>query len=404
VTDGIDWHRHCATSFRREGTCGAGHGDTLVPIASSEDGGIALTSLFDRKRTLEQRRQAVSNLFDFLVKDGLADTTRMPSEVIDTGRTRTVYRYAPADGTDRGSTAAPDEPVLLVPPLGAQAACFDMRRGCSLAEHLVTAGRPTYLVDYGDIAFSDKDLGLEHWVTEVIPESVTKVSEDSGGHGVHLVGWCLGGLLSILTAAAFPDLPIKSVTMVASPFDNTKNPIAAPFHAIGKVTGGRILGTAFKVLGGVPPQLVGPAFKATSVTTYLKKPVKLFKRRDDREFLAQVQAVDGLMNSMLAYPGRATLQVYQRLFQRNELASGKIQGPKRLVDLADVRVPVMNVAGRTDVLVPVATAHHVGELLPNSPDVRLEIAPGGHLGVLTGSKAAETTWAYIDDFLNAHAS
>ena len=32
-----------------------------------------------------------------------------------------------------------------------------------------------------------------------------------------------------------------------------------------------------------------------------------------------------MMNSMLAYPGRATLQVYQRLVQRNELAEGKIR-------------------------------------------------------------------------------
>ena len=53
-----------------------------------------------------------------------------------------------------------------------------------------------------------------------------KVSEDSGGHEVHLVGWCLGGLLSILTAAAFPELPIKSVAMVASPFDTSKSPMA----------------------------------------------------------------------------------------------------------------------------------------------------------------------------------
>ena len=75
--------------------------------------------------------------------------------------------------------------------------------------------------------------------------------------------------------------------------------------------------------------------------------------------------------------------MYQRLVQRNELADGKIQGPNKLVDLADVRVPVMNVAGTNDVMVPVEVAHHVGELLPNSPEVRLETAPGGHLGVLT---------------------
>ena len=353
-----------------------------------------MDTTIDKKRTPEQRRRAVANLFDFVVKGGIADTSRMPSVVIDEGHKSTIHRYLPVAGPLSG------DPVLLVPPLGSRAACFDLRRGCSLTEHLLTSGRPTYLVDYGEIGLSDRDLGIEFWVTEVIPNAIRKVSEDAGGKPVHLIGWCLGGLISILTVAAYGDLPIKSVTMVASPFDLSKHPMVAPLRSAGKYTGGRIVGTALKVLGGLPAQIVGPAFKATSLTVYLKKPKTLIKHRDDREFLAQIEAVDGLMNSMLAYPGRATLQVYQRLVQRNELADGKIQGPNKLIDLADVRVPVMNVAGSSDVLVPVAVAHHVGELLPNSPDVRLETAPGGHLGVLTGRSAATTTWAMIDDFLD----
>jgi polyhydroxyalkanoate synthase len=152
----------------------------------------------------------------------------------------------------------------------------------------------------------------------------------------------------------------------------------------------------------LPSQLVGPGFKLTSLPTYVKKPLTLYRRRDDREFLAQVEAVDQLMNDMYAYPGRATLQAYQRLLHRNELATGKIQGPTRVVDLADVRVPVMNVAGSSDVLVPKAVAHHVGKLLTGASDVRLPEAPGGHLGVLTGSKALSTTWTHIDNFLDAH--
>lgn len=347
-----------------------------------------------KNRTPEQRRQAVSNLFDFLVKGGIADTTRMPSEVIDEGHKSTLHRYLPVNGPLSG------DPVLLVPPLGSQSACFDLRRGCSLTEHLLTSGRRTYLVDYGEMGLADRDLGIEFWVNDVLPNAIKKVSQDAGGAPVHLIGWCLGGLIAILTTAAHEELPIKSVAMVASPFDLSKHKTIAPLRTAGKYTGGRIIGGVLKVLGGLPAKIVGPAFKATSVMTYLKKPITLIKRRDDREFLAHVEAVDGVMNSMLAYPGRATLQVYQRLVQRNELADGKIQGPNKLVDLADVHVPVMNVAGTSDVLVPVVVAHHVGELLPNSPDVRLETAPGGHLGVLTGRSAPATTWAMIDDFLD----
>lgn len=354
-----------------------------------------MSSIFDRTRTPEQRRQAVSNLFDFLVKGGIADTSRMPSEIIDESHKATLHRYLPIDGVPLSG-----DPVLFIPPLGSQSICFDLRRGCSLTEHMLSKGRPTYLVDYGEIGLKDRNLGIEFWVSEVVPSAVRKVSEDTGGKPVHLVGWCLGGLISILTTAAYPELPIKSVAMVASPFDLSKHKMIAPLRTAGKYTGGRIIGGALKVLGGLPAQIVGPAFKATSLTTYLKKPITLIKHRDDREFLAHVEAVDGLMNSMLAYPGRATLQVYQRLVQQNDLADGTIQGPNKLVKLSDVTVPVINIAGATDVLVPVEVAHHAGQLLPNAPVVRMETAPGGHLGVLTGRSSPATTWAMIDDFLD----
>lgn len=357
------------------------------------------SSLFDPKRTLEERRAAVANLFDFLVKGGVADTTRTASEVIDAGPQRTLHRYVPV-----GGTATHGPPVLMVPPLGAPATCFDLRRGCSLAEHLVQEDRPAYLVDYGAISFSDKKLGMEYWINDVLPPAIEKVSADAGGKPVALVGWCMGGLFSLVTAAAHQELPIASVAMVASPFDFSKNSLLAPWRLIESVTGGRVGDGLFRVLGGVPSALVGPAFKLTSLPTYVKKPLTLFRHRDDREFLAQIEAVDGLMNSMLAYPGRATLQAYQRLLRENDLADGKIQGPNKLVDLADVTLPVMNVAGNSDVLVPVAAAHHVGDLLPNSSDVRLETAPGGHLGVLTGRSAAGTTWPMIDGFIDAHAA
>lgn len=59
-------------------------------------------------------------------------------------------------------------------------------------------------------------------------------------------------------------------------------------------------------------------------------------------------------------------------------------------------------AGSADVLAPAAAVHHVGGLLPNAAEVRIETAPGGHLGVLTGRSARSTTWQHLDDFLAEH--
>jgi polyhydroxyalkanoate synthase len=355
-------------------------------------------SFLDPRRPLDARRQAITNLFDFVVRGGVADTTRMPSEVIDEGPTRMLHRFEPAEGVE---PAGP--PVLLVPPLGAPATCMDLRRGCSVAEHFVAQGRPTYLVDYGPISRSQNKLGLDHWVRDVVPPAVQKVSEDRGGEQTQLVGWCMGGLFSLVSVAAFPEMPVNAVAMVASPFDFTKLPLVGPLRPLGKLTGGGILGGAVRAVGA-PAVLVGAGFKATALTTYLKKPLTLFRHRDDREFLAHIEAVDGLMNGMHAYPAEAMAQAYQRLFHGNELATGRLQGPTRVVELADVEVPVLNVAGSTDVLAPVDCARHVTELLPNAKEVRFEVAPGGHLGVLTGRAAAATTWAFIDDFFATHAA
>src|SRR3712207_5162700 len=141
--------------------------------------------------TADDLGAAAANVFDAIFRGGLADLRRMPATLIDEGPQRSVYRYLPLQSAPHD----PDDaraPVLLVPPLAAPAICFDLRRGCSLAEHLLQGGRATYVVDYGQINFADRTLGLEHWVEEVIPQAVRAASADAGGRPVKLVGWCLG--------------------------------------------------------------------------------------------------------------------------------------------------------------------------------------------------------------------
>jgi polyhydroxyalkanoate synthase len=129
------------------------------------------------------------------------------------------------------------------------------------------------------------------------------------------------------------------------------------------------------------------------------KPFTLATNLDDRDFLAQVEAVDRFTSSMLAYPGRTFGQLYHRVLRHNDLAAGHIVLGDRTVELAGVRAPVLSVAGEGDGIAPQKAVHRVAELLPNAPDVRLERAPGGHLGVLTGRAARRTTWPLIDAFL-----
>ncbi|WP_414637604.1 alpha/beta fold hydrolase [Amycolatopsis sp.] len=330
------------------------------------------------------------------LQGGLADLRPVPRTLIDQGPNRSLYRLASA-----GEAEGP--PVLLVPPLAAPALCFDLRRGCSLAEHLVEGGRRTYLVDYGNVAFSDRRLGIEHWIDEVLPRAIRKVSEDSGGQGVHIVAWCLGGLFSLLTAASGGDLPIESIVTVASPVDFTAIPLIAPFRPLVEATGGHLLTPFYRMFGGAPSYVVGRVFWATGINKEITKPLAILRNLDDRDYLAQIEAVDHFMDNMIAYPGRTFGQIYHRFFRANDLADGSLDLNGRIIALAHIKVPTLIIAGENDTIAPRPAVERLAGLLTGAASVRFETAPGGHLGVLTGRRARGTTWHHIDNFLDEMA-
>lgn len=341
---------------------------------------------------------AATNLRDKLQGRRIADLRSTPRTLVKVTEHASLFRYDPVPGVEQHG-----DPVLLVPPLAAPALAFDLRRGCSVVEHLVQQGRPTYLVDYGPVSFEHRDLGIEHWVRTVVPRAVQHVHEDAGERPVHLAGWSLGGIFTIFTAAADPGLPLASATAVASPFDLTQVPIIAVTRPVNAVASG-LVSAAYRTLGGVPAPLTRLGFQLSAIDKYLTKPFTTLTHADDRDFLAQLEAVDRFMDNMYAYPGRTFGQLYHVVVRSNALATGVVELDGDTIVLADIDVPVLVVAGRDDTLAPEGAVSHLVDLLTGSPDVQLVQAPGGHLGVLAGRAARRTTWPAMQGFFTRHDS
>lgn len=337
-----------------------------------------------------------SNLGDKVARRPIADLRPMPRDMVEQRPSFTLYRYSAAPGvTVRG------RPVLLVPPLAAPALAFDLRRTCSLVEYLVQQCRPVYLADYGPVSFAHRGLGIEHWVDSVVPAAVEITAEHSGATGVHVAGWSLGGIFTMFMAAAHPELPLASVTAVASPFDLRQVPLLALARPVDRVAG-TLIGPAYRAMGGVPAPLTRLGFQVSSLDKYLTKPLAMARHADDRDFLAQLEAVDRFMAGMYAYPGRTFGQLYHVVMRTNEFASGTMELGGRTVELSKIDVPVLVVAGMNDTLAPRASVEHLLDLVTGSPDAQLVQAPGGHLGVLTGRAARRTTWPALENFLTRH--
>ncbi|MFC4787129.1 alpha/beta fold hydrolase [Nocardioides sp. MAHUQ-72] len=348
----------------------------------------------------DQVVSAASNVAHKVLYGGLADLRPMPRTLIDDGTLREVYHYRPS-----GKVKEQGDPVLLVTPLAAPAICYDLRRGCSLVEHLVGAGRPTYLVEYGQVSFRDRGLGMEHWVDEVVPTAIREVSTHAGNRPVHVVGWSLGGIFAMLSAADQPQLPIASLTVVGSPVDIKQVPLVAPLRPLLNLTDGRGgITRTYQALGGAPKPLVRWAFQLSSFQKLVTKPVAVATHLDDTDFLAQLEAVDRFTDNMIAYPGRTFGQLYHRFVKGNALVTGSMELGDRTISLADITAPVLVFGGSTDGIAPAPSVKAVVPLLTGAKDVRFEIVPGGHLGMLTGRRARTTTWQVLDEWVDQWSS
>jgi polyhydroxyalkanoate synthase len=113
-------------------------------------------------------------------------------------------------------------------------------------------------------------------------------------------------------------------------------------------------GTNALSIGSFPGPLVSAAFQLTAVDRLVTKPLTLASRLDDRDFLAQIEAVDHLLDNMRGYPGRMFGQIYHLMLRNNDLADGTLALRGQDIALAAVDVPVLVVAGRDDVIAPLA--------------------------------------------------
>lgn len=331
--------------------------------------------------------------------DGIEQYDGLPATVLADAPHRRLVRF------DRTTPARVARPILLVPPLAVSARCFDLRPGQSLAAHLLDAGRATYLIDYGRISFADRAMGFEAWIDDIIPTAIREVLDDhaEGGDqadGVDLVGWSLGGTISLLTAAAHPDLPIASLTAFGTPIDYTQVPAIQPLVLADRLLGSRAVTAPTAVLGGVPRHVVRASYRAMAPKRELTKAVHLAKNILDTEALARTSAIDAFIAEMPGYPGRAYHQIHTRLMARNELASGAVHlSRRREVRLADIATEVLFIGSDTDNIANGPAVHAGTEVVPGA---RYAAADGlSHLGLVAGPRAAEVSWPLLDAFLDS---
>jgi len=336
--------------------------------------------------------RAALEFANILLTQNDAEVGVSPKDVVWTHRKTTLYRYR----SDRRRHAIP---VLLVFALINRPDIFDLRPGNSFVEYLLNEGFDVFLIDWGYPEEEDADMGIEEYVCDELHWGIREVLRASGQDELTLLGWCIGGTLCLLYGGSHPENPVRNMALLTTPVDTR-----------GSLYGNWVGRDSFDVdqvaegYKAIPGQAIDWANKMMKpVTNYWTTYRRLWEGVMAGEARrAAYQPMARWVADNPPFPAAAYRDWITWMYKENRLVQGRMRLRGNRVDLKRVRQSLLVVtAGADHIAPPEGTRPLLG--LVGSEDVTTFDRPGGHIGLMAGSKARKEIWPDIVQWLEGRS-
>ena len=281
-------------------------------------------------------------------------------------------------------------PTLLCTPLALHgAALADLAEGHSLVAALRLSGiERLFMTAWRSASPTMRFLGIDDYLADL------NVLVDRVGGLVDLVGLCQGGWLSLLYAGRFPD-KVRKLVMAGSPID-----IAAQQSKFSSVAAATPL-IMFENLvnsgeGRVIGRNIAKFWGNDTDAENIRESLQPVQPVGSPEF-TRLEAIFKHWNSWtIDVPGTYYLEVVEKLYKANQLASGSFVALGQQIELSRLRLPMYQLAGSADEVVAPEQLLAVERLTGTRPEcLRHDVAPCNHLGLFMGKQTLEQYWPKI---------
>ncbi|MBI2766277.1 MAG: alpha/beta fold hydrolase [Chloroflexi bacterium] len=312
-----------------------------------------------------------------------------PRDTIYSRGTLKLYRYRAMAGEVYRI------PVLLIMSLVSKPYILDLTPGQSLVEYLLKQGFDVYMIDWGVPRPEDSRLRFEDYVLDFIPDCVDHVLRDSGEPDVNVVGYCMGGQLSVMYAAMHPGGPLRNLACFTTPVNTDGMKLMKQWSDPRYFDVDRIVDT----LGNVPPDLLYASFDMLRPASKLAGQVRLWDNMWNDEFTKSFRIFDRWASDQIPFPGECFRQNTKELMWANKLYKGEFELAGRPCDLANVTVPFIHIVAEHDHIVPYESAKDLVPLV-GSADKREVMLKGGHVSLVAGGNAIYRLWPQLNTWLS----
>jgi polyhydroxyalkanoate synthase len=314
------------------------------------------------------------------------DVATTPGKVVLKNRLIELIQYAPTTGTVH------PEPILIVPAWIMKYYILDLSPHNSLVRYLVDQGHTVFCLSWKNPGAEDGDLGMDEYLQLGFFAALEAINAIAPGQKVHATGYCLGGTLLSIAAAAMArdnDERLASVSLFTAQTDFTEPGELALFIDESQVS---LLEAQMRETGYLTAgQMVG-AFQ-------LLRSNDLLWSRMVGEYLMGER---GTMNDLMAWnadatrmPARMHAQYLRRLFLNDDLSEGRYPVGGRPVSLSDIDTPIFCVATTQDHVAPWRSVFKLHYLTP-APITFLLTSGGHNAGIVSEPGRARRHYQVMD--------
>ena len=351
-----------------------------APQASEED---LWTTI---RREIDRNALRARNGLKYFTGGRFVRTAATPRDLIWRHGKAEVWRYR----SDRRTHATP---LLMYVGLVGRYYALDLFPGNSFASKLLAAGFDLYVLDWGVADEAEAQNTIANYTHDMLPRAVDAVLEASGQGELDILGYCMGGCLTLGAIGCGVDLPLRSLALMAVPTDFTK--MGSLFEPMRQ--GQVVLDDMLDETGNVPASLIRASFRVRKPTSELVVYANLWQNLWNDDYMEAFQAFNEWANDAVPFPGTAFREFANDWLIPNGVINRTLHIRGHRIDLSRIKVPVLCVIAEKDDIVPLACAEPLVGLLTGTTVKTVRLS-AGHVNLVTGKAADQVTIPAIVEF------
>jgi len=280
------------------------------------------------------------------------------------------------------------EPVLVCFALVNRPYILDLQPGRSVVRQLLKRGFDVYLIDWGIPTAADRTLRIQDYVCGFMKHVVDFVANHSGSPKLNLLGYCMGGTMSAMYTALYPE-QVKNLILMAAPIDFSGDEGLLNVWTREEYFDVDGLIDAF---GNCPGSFMQSSFQMMKpVQNYVEKYLGFVEKMDDDDYLENFFAMERWVNDNIPVAGETFREFVKHLYQQNQLVKGQMRLRETPVKLENITCPLLTLTAEHDHLVPPNSTLAIKDFV-SSKFVQNMSINAGHIGLAVSSKAHSQLW------------